>query len=132
MAEPAQKKTKCERAFLFSPESMNEGHPGKLCDPTTWHELDEGSDAVLDTCLRQDPERNVDCDTTTKDDMVTVTGEIRAKRIGNFEEERLKEEEETKKKKKHKKHLIELGVQPSTNFNFNARGVRNMTTGWRS
>merc|ERR1719313_414653 len=47
MAEPAQKKAKTERTFLFSSESVNEGHPDKLCDQV--------SDAVLDTCLTADP-----------------------------------------------------------------------------
>ena len=51
MAEPAQKKAKIERKFLFSSESVNEGHPDKLCDQV--------SDAVLDTCLRGDPKSKV-------------------------------------------------------------------------
>jgi len=71
MAEPAQKKAKCERTFLFSSESVNEGHPDKLCDQV--------SDAVLDTCLRQDPKSKVACETATKDNMVLVAGEITTK-----------------------------------------------------
>jgi len=71
MAEPAQKKAKCERTFLFSSESVNEGHPDKLCDQV--------SDAVLDTCLRQDPNSKVACETATKDNMVMVAGEITTK-----------------------------------------------------
>jgi len=71
MAEPAQKKAKCERTFLFSSESVNEGHPDKLCDQV--------SDAVLDTCLRQDPKSKVACETATKDNMVMVAGEITTK-----------------------------------------------------
>ena len=51
MAEPAQKKAKLERKFLFSSESVNEGHPDKLCG--------QASDAVLDTCLRGDPKSKV-------------------------------------------------------------------------
>ena len=51
MAEPAQKKAKIERKFLFSSESVNEGHPDKLCDQV--------SDAVMDTCLRGDPKSKV-------------------------------------------------------------------------
>ncbi len=68
MAEPAQKKAKTERVFLFSSESVNEGHPDKLCDQV--------SDAVLDTCLASDPKSKVACETATKDNMVMVAGEI--------------------------------------------------------
>jgi len=66
--EPAQKKARMERTFLFSSESVNEGHPDKLCDQV--------SDAVLDTCLRTDPKSKVACETATKDNMVMVAGEI--------------------------------------------------------
>mmetsp|Transcript_5978 Transcript_5978/g.12215 ORF Transcript_5978/g.12215 Transcript_5978/m.12215 type:complete len:465 (+) Transcript_5978:72-1466(+) len=68
MAEPAMKKAKTERVFLFSSESVNEGHPDKLCDQV--------SDAVLDTCLTGDPKSKVACETATKDNMVMVAGEI--------------------------------------------------------
>jgi len=62
------KKAKMERVFLFSSESVNEGHPDKLCDQV--------SDAVLDTCLAGDPKSKVACETATKDNMVMVAGEI--------------------------------------------------------
>jgi len=65
---PAAKKAKVERVFLFSSESVNEGHPDKICDQV--------SDAVLDTCLREDPKSKVACETATKDNMVMVAGEI--------------------------------------------------------
>jgi len=68
MAEPEQKKAKTERTFLFSSESVNEGHPDKLCDQV--------SDAVLDACLTEDPKSKVACETATKDNMVMVAGEI--------------------------------------------------------
>jgi len=68
MTEPAQKKAKTERKFLFSSESVNEGHPDKLCDQV--------SDAVLDACLVGDPKSKVACETATKDNMVMVAGEI--------------------------------------------------------
>jgi len=68
MGEPAQKKAKSERLFLFSSESVNEGHPDKLCDQV--------SDAVLDACLVGDPRSKVACETATKDNMVMVAGEI--------------------------------------------------------
>merc|ERR1711865_48818 len=57
-----------ERRFLFSSESVNEGHPDKLCDQV--------SDAVLDACLKVDPKSKVACETATKDNMVMVAGEI--------------------------------------------------------
>ncbi|MDD0148698.1 S-adenosylmethionine synthetase N-terminal domain-containing protein, partial [Shigella flexneri] len=43
--------------FLFTSESVNEGHPDKLCDQI--------SDAVLDACLEQDPDSKVACETCT-------------------------------------------------------------------
>mmetsp|Transcript_14802 Transcript_14802/g.20606 ORF Transcript_14802/g.20606 Transcript_14802/m.20606 type:complete len:466 (-) Transcript_14802:203-1600(-) len=57
-----------ERTFLFSSESVNEGHPDKLADQV--------SDAVLDACLKEDPMSKVACETATKDNMVMVFGEI--------------------------------------------------------
>lgn len=57
-----------ERNFLFSSESVNEGHPDKLADQV--------SDAVLDACLKADPMSKVACETATKDNMVMVFGEI--------------------------------------------------------
>merc|ERR1711981_1250363 len=68
MAEPAQKKARTWGTFLFSSESVNEGHPDKLCDQV--------SDSVLDTCLTEDPKSKVACVTATKDNMVMVAGEI--------------------------------------------------------
>jgi len=60
--------SKPERTFLFSSESVNEGHPDKLCDQV--------SDSILDTCLTTDPKAKVACETATKDNMVMVAGEI--------------------------------------------------------
>jgi len=57
-----------ERTFLFSSESVNEGHPDKVADQV--------SDAVLDACLKADPYSKVACETATKDNMVMVFGEI--------------------------------------------------------
>merc|ERR1712166_105142 len=57
-----------ERTFLFSSESVNEGHPDKMCDQV--------SDAVLDACLKADPKSKVACETATKDNMTMVAGEI--------------------------------------------------------
>merc|ERR1712046_369047 len=68
MAEPSVKKARTERTFLFSSESVNEGHPDKLCDQV--------SDAVLDACLAGDPKCKVACESASKDNMVMVFGEI--------------------------------------------------------
>jgi len=56
---------------LFSSESVNEGHPDKLCDQL--------SDSVLDACLAQDPYSKVGCEAASKDNMVMVFGEISTK-----------------------------------------------------
>ena len=77
MAEPAQKKAKCERTFLFSSESVNEGHPDKLCDQV--------SDAVLDACLKEDPQSKIACEAATKDNMVMIAGEITTKTKMEYE-----------------------------------------------
>lgn len=55
-------------SFLFSSESVTEGHPDKLCDQV--------SDAVLDACLEKDPNSKVACETASKTGMVMVFGEI--------------------------------------------------------
>src|SRR5437660_1206706 len=56
------------RRFIFSSESVGEGHPDKVCDTI--------SDAVLDACLRQDPNSRVACETYAKSHTVIVGGEI--------------------------------------------------------
>ncbi len=53
---------------LFTSESVTEGHPDKICDQI--------SDAILDECLRQDPESRVAAETATKNGAVWVFGEI--------------------------------------------------------
>src|SRR2546423_6315085 len=57
--------------FIFSSESVGEGHPDKVCDTI--------SDAVLDACLAQDPTSRVACETYAKSNMVVVGGEITTK-----------------------------------------------------
>ncbi len=57
--------------YLFTSESVSEGHPDKLADQV--------SDAVLDACLRADPESHVACETFTTTGMVLVGGEITTK-----------------------------------------------------
>ena len=57
-----------DRTFLFTSESVSEGHPDKLADQI--------SDAVLDACLTDDPRSRVACETFTTTGMVLVGGEI--------------------------------------------------------
>jgi S-adenosylmethionine synthetase len=56
------------RRFIFSSESVGEGHPDKVCDTI--------SDAVLDACLKVDPKSRVACETYAKSNIVIVGGEI--------------------------------------------------------
>ena len=64
--------------YLFTSESVTEGHPDKMCDQI--------SDAVLDACLAQDPYSRVACETATKTGYVMIFGEITTKAFVNFDE----------------------------------------------
>ena len=57
--------------YIFSSESVGEGHPDKVCDTI--------SDAVLDACLAQDTSSRVACETYAKSNLVVVGGEITTK-----------------------------------------------------
>lgn len=54
--------------YIFSSESVGEGHPDKVCDTI--------SDAILDACLAQDKHSRVACETFVKSNLVVVGGEI--------------------------------------------------------
>ena len=56
------------RHYLFTSESVTEGHPDKICDQI--------SDAVLDAILEQDPNGRVACETTVSTGLVHIMGEI--------------------------------------------------------
>src|SRR5437588_11316372 len=56
------------RRYVFSSESVGEGHPDKVCDTI--------SDAVLDACIAQDRHSRVACETYAKSNIVIVGGEI--------------------------------------------------------
>ncbi len=56
------------RKYLFTSESVTEGHPDKICDIV--------SDSILDEILRQDPMARVACETTTTTGIVSIMGEI--------------------------------------------------------
>ena len=60
--------------FIFSSESVGEGHPDKVCDTI--------SDAILDACLRIDLKSRVACETFAKSNIVVVGGEITIPKIG--------------------------------------------------
>src|SRR5512147_1395245 len=57
--------------YIFSSESVGEGHPDKVCDTI--------SDAVLDACLAQDKRSRVACECYAKSNVVVVGGEITTK-----------------------------------------------------
>ncbi|MBP7828498.1 MAG: methionine adenosyltransferase [Kiritimatiellae bacterium] len=65
-----------QHSYLFTSESVTEGHPDKLCDGI--------SDAVLDACLAQDPKSRVACESLAKTGMVVVAGEITTRAVVNF------------------------------------------------
>ncbi|MBN1544663.1 methionine adenosyltransferase [Candidatus Woesearchaeota archaeon] len=63
--------------YLFTSESVSEGHPDKVCDQI--------SDAVLDACFREDPFSRVACETAVKDNNVFILGEITTKAKLDFD-----------------------------------------------
>ena len=64
------------RSFLFTSESVSEGHPDKVADQV--------SDAVLDALLAQDPASRVACETLVKTGMVVIAGEITTQAQANY------------------------------------------------
>src|SRR5574338_332152 len=60
-----------ERKYLFTSESVTEGHPDKICDQV--------SDAILDEFLKQDPDSRVAVETLTTTGIVLVAGEVTSK-----------------------------------------------------
>ncbi|HSQ26884.1 MAG TPA: methionine adenosyltransferase [Anaerolineales bacterium] len=65
-------------SLMFTSESVTEGHPDKLCDQI--------SDAVVDTCIEQDPASRVACETATKTGYVMLLGEITTRAVINFDD----------------------------------------------
>ena len=64
--------------YLFTSESVTEGHPDKLCDQI--------SDVVLDACLEQDPFSRVACNAATKTGFIVLVGEITTRAQINYDE----------------------------------------------
>ena len=63
---------------IFTSESVSEGHPDKVCDQI--------SDAILDACLKDDPESRVACETLATTDLIVISGEITTKSKVNWQE----------------------------------------------
>ena len=66
------------QSFVFSSESVGEGHPDKVADLI--------SDSVLDACLAQDRTSRVACETLVKSNQVVVAGEITTRAKLNYEQ----------------------------------------------
>merc|ERR1712127_515064 len=69
--------TMSENSFLFTSESVGEGHPDKICDQI--------SDAILDAHLEQDPRAKVACETFAKTGYIMVGGEINSNANVNYQ-----------------------------------------------
>ncbi len=65
------------KSYIFSSESVGEGHPDKVCDTI--------SDAVLDACLAQDRLSRVACEAFVKSNIVVIGGEITTKAVFDYE-----------------------------------------------
>ncbi|MDR3138482.1 MAG: methionine adenosyltransferase [Treponema sp.] len=63
--------------YFFTSESVSEGHPDKLCDQI--------SDAILDACLKDDPQSRVACETFASTAMVLIGGEITTQTFVDFQ-----------------------------------------------
>ncbi len=63
-------------SFVFTSESVTEGHPDKICDQI--------SDAILDSLLEQDPSSRVACETVVNTGLCLITGEITSKAKVDF------------------------------------------------
>src|ERR1700749_2968594 len=89
------------KSYIFSSESVTEGHPDKVADTI--------SDAVLDACLSQDKHSRVACETLVKSNLVVVAGEITTKADFDYN-------------KVVRDAIEEIGY-PDATESFNAKGV---------
>ncbi len=70
--------SKIHAEHVFTSESVSEGHPDKVCDQV--------SDAILDACMKDDPNSRVACETLTTTDLIVISGEITTKSKVNWEQ----------------------------------------------
>ena len=66
-----------KKRYLFTSESVTEGHPDKIADQI--------SDAILDACIKEDPYSRVACETLTATGLVVIAGEITTKAYVDFQ-----------------------------------------------
>ena len=66
-----------EKDYLFTSESVSEGHPDKVADQI--------SDAILDACLDQDPDSHVALETLCTTDFIVLAGEVRTNAVVDWE-----------------------------------------------
>jgi S-adenosylmethionine synthetase len=66
------------KSFIFTSESVSEGHPDKVCDQI--------SDSILDAYLTKDPQAHVACETLVTEDQIVLSGEISSSASVNIEE----------------------------------------------
>lgn len=64
--------------FIFTSESVTEGHPDKICDRI--------ADTILDLALEGDPNSRMAIEATIKDDIIFIYGEASTKTLINYEE----------------------------------------------
>src|ERR1039457_1581590 len=69
--------TLSKKNYLFTSESVTEGHPDKIADQI--------SDAILDACMKEDPYSRVACETLTATGLVVIAGEITTKAYVDFQ-----------------------------------------------
>ncbi|MCE5231582.1 methionine adenosyltransferase [bacterium] len=67
-----------KKNYLFTSESVSEGHPDKVCDQI--------SDAILDALLEKDPSSRVACECLTTTDLIVVSGEITSRGVIDYQE----------------------------------------------
>jgi S-adenosylmethionine synthetase len=67
-----------QNKYFFTSESVGEGHPDKLCDQI--------SDAILDVCLKDDPQSRVACETFASTSLVLIGGEITTNTFVDFQD----------------------------------------------